>query len=209
MNHLLRHNLRNRLTVIEGRARQIEETATGEVAAAAEAIRDETDALQTMGEKQRTLIELLTDPPPRRAIDLRACLTETVDSVADGSTSVTVGELPPVAVDAVPQLRQGIVELLGNAIAHDPSPTPEVAVDATVTDSDSTVEITIADGGPPIPKQELTGLDPMADLSQTNHSTGVGLRLATCIVECSGGSLDIEAGESGGNVIRILLPIAE
>lgn len=206
VNHLLRHNLRNRLTVIEGRARQIEEATTGEVAAAAEAICAETDALQTMAEKQQALIELLTDPPPRRPIDLRACLVGAVDSVDDGSASVAVGEIPSVSVEAVPQLRQAIVELLENAVAHDPAPMPEVTVDATA--SGSMAEITVADAGPPIPEQERAGLDSMDELSQTNHATGVGLRLAACVVDRSGGRFDIEAGASGGNVIRMLLPIA-
>jgi len=210
VNHLLRHNLRNRLTVIEGRARQIGEATTGEVASAATAIRDETAALQTTAEKQRLLLELITDPPPRRAIDLRGCLTETIESVADDSrASFRVGDLPPVTVEAVPQLRRAVAELLENAITHDPAPAPSVAVDATVAESGSAVEITIADDGPPIPKQERMGLHLTDELSQTNHGTGVGLRFAACVVDRSGGRFGIEAGPSGGNVARMLLSIAD
>ncbi|MFC7028544.1 sensor histidine kinase [Halomicroarcula sp. GCM10025710] len=121
-------------------------------------------------------------------------------------STVSLSGPDSVAVRAVPDLPAAFDELVGNAVDHHESATPNV--DITVERGESTVSVTIMDDGPPIPEAELDVLlDPDAS-TQIKHAQGLGLWYVYLLVNHSDGRIQFEERPAGGNAITVELPAA-
>ncbi|MFA5984351.1 MAG: sensor histidine kinase KdpD [Methylococcaceae bacterium] len=123
---------------------------------------------------------------------------------------VTV-KLPPgiamVFADAV-LLEQVIINLLENATRYTPSGS---ALEISVLSSSDTVEISVADYGPGIPKDlEQQLFEKFYQVHHEAAQSGVGLGLAICksIVEAHDGQIEAHNRPEGGAIFRIVLPVA-
>ncbi|QGX93709.1 PAS domain S-box protein [Haloplanus rallus] len=205
LDRVLRHNLRNDMNVIRGRAETIHGETSGEVAASAETIADTSDRLIRLAEKERQITELLREDPTRDQIEVRDRLEDVISSVGSEHSDATIAvECPDdVTVEAIPQFGQAIEELVTNAIIHSDSPSPEVTV--TVTRTDETVRMAIADSGPRIPEMERDLLEDQAEQTPLYHRSGLGLWLVKLITTRSGGTITVEGNSPAGNIVRIEL----
>lgn len=212
LHRLLRHNLRNELNVISGFAETLvadledegHREDAAEIAAAAaslielnESAKELADVALENGHSQRpvsvwdsleTVVATLRDRHPACTI----AITEAADAVVVGDGRLTIV----------------LEELIENAIVH--AATEPVVEIAVVEEGDGTVGVRIRDTGPGIPASERAGIFNDEQVTQVRHGNGLGLWLASLIVDDYGGYLDYEPQpDEAGNCVIVRLPHAQ
>ncbi|KPN30079.1 sensory histidine kinase CreC [Halolamina pelagica] len=208
MDNLLRHNLRNDLNVVLGQADLIADEVP-DVSEHTAIIRRVGEQLLQSAEKEREIIDLLTEQQGRQRIDLREAVHESVETVRerhpDATVEVTAPE--PAAVYGRPELRLAVIELLENAILHSDDSDPTVQLHLRETETH--VELTVEDDGTAIPRIEADVLTGDHDMTNVYHSSGLGFWLIYWAVELSNGHVAAHYDEDSGNRITVSLPRAE
>ncbi|WP_436930153.1 PAS domain S-box protein [Halosimplex halobium] len=208
LNRVLRHNLRNAMTVVRGHASTLRcELDEGDLRSHATTIEEWADDLTATGEKvatARSLFERERDPDAVR--DARETLSTVAGEFADRYPDAEIAVEAPESVRAKADDRLAVAlrELVENALAHHDRAPPTATLTASARSSDW-VDITVADTGPGIPESERAAIE-AGEETQVTHGTGVGLWLARWIVAGFGGELSIEDNHSRGTVVRLRLP---
>jgi signal transduction histidine kinase len=213
---ILRHDLRNQLTVIMGETDRLEtRDLPPEAADAAETIREASTDLVSISESIGQFSSILADPHPDQNV-LRIDLTGTIHDVVStvrarhGGEEVTIETNVPdgVRVEASPFLPKALAELVENAIVHNDAAEPRVEIHVEPDPgTEGGVDVRIVDNGPGIPGEEVT-VHESAIETQLDHSTGVGLWLVRWVVTASDGEIDFETDDADGTTVRIRLPKA-
>ena len=206
VDRVLRHNVRNDMNVIRGKARIIHNNTTGEDAEAAKQIVEQSEDLIDTAETERKMARLLTESTDPIALMVSPLLQQVTTSIrADyPEASVSVSCPDDVSIRATPQFRQAIEELLTNAIIHNPDDSPEATI--TVAEDSDTVRIEIADTGPCIPAMERDVLLGNKQRTELDHGSGLGLWFVQMLVSRSGGSIRFETNSPTGNIVILELP---
>jgi PAS domain S-box-containing protein len=201
LSRVLRHNIRNDVSVVSGYAEEIIRRTDGEPASLAEKIQAKSHDIATQSHKAATVERVLTRSQEPVALDLRATVEEAVADVTDshGEADVQVDLPSGCAVSALSTLPIAIRNVVENAIIHSDSERPRVSVTATC-DEDSAV-LEVRDDGPGIPESELAVFE-LGEETQLHHSSGIGLWLVVLIVRRSNGSVSFENDEDGA-VVRM------
>jgi len=233
LNRVVRHNLRNDMTVVHGFAEAANDaTDDEEISDLLDTVERKADELIDLGEKARDIEGVLATDRAETTVDLDALLDEVVAEI-DSDATIAV-DCPALSVTAdADTLRVLCVALIENAVEHgstsppsqapadavehgvsdEPSvtPVPEDAADeaddpvrVTVAESADGVTITVADDGPGIPDHEIEVLD-AGEETDLEHSTGLGLWLASWATRRLGGDLTFETDE--GTTARLWLPV--
>lgn len=205
MDHLLRHNIRNDLSVILGQAELIEDETPSQADKTA-VIRRTGQALLTSAEKQRDIIDVLTDTVARESFDLVTVVIEGVETVRERFPGARIDLSLPTEASAcvLDEIRFAVVELMENAIIH--SETDQPSVDVSLQCVDDHVALTIEDDASEISEMEATVLTGDHEMTSVYHSTGLGFWLVYWVVELSEGSVSVESVSTGGNRIQLTLP---
>lgn len=208
---VLRHNLRNELTVIEGHATLARDATTGSSSESGPAethfdvVTDHLEAVQGLCDKAAELADVTLDVDPT-TMDATSEL-EAADRLETDHPDVDLEVSTPQSaeVQAHPRLPTALDELLENAVEH--AETGDVTVTATVdtaADGTDSTRIEIADTGPGIPEMEVENLrQPEED--SLSHGQGLGLWIAYTIIEQSGGDLTYRENAPTGTVATIHL----
>jgi two-component system CheB/CheR fusion protein len=217
---LAAHELRSPLTTVLGslellikRARAGRETASllepaGMATDAARTLRRLIDDLVDVGRLTNGKLRLLAEP-----INLTAVVDDVVEMMQDNAgerpLSLEVADAPLIVRGDAARLRQVLVNLLTNALAHAPGSPVEVHVRRV----DDMAEIRVTDHGPGIPPTALPYLFTrfyQATSSDPRHVTGMGLGLyiAREITEAHGGEIAVTSvvGEGAAFTVRLPLP---
>jgi nitrogen-specific signal transduction histidine kinase len=204
LNRVLRHNLRNEMTVIQGYAQVIENSPTDpEVSTWAANIDTGSQRLIDTGKKARDFEQVIKADPSPMAIDVAAFCgdlqsdLETRFQEATVETTVDLDEHHELYVDPK-LLRLVVYNLLENALEHNgtDSPWAKLTVQSGPTE---TVEIVVEDNGAGIPASELTPLREGTE-SSLEHGSGIGLWIAHWGVRTLGGDIEFDAGPTGTTV---------
>jgi PAS domain S-box-containing protein len=203
LHRVLRHNLRNRTTAIDGFARRIERTVDDpEVAEAAEKLRENADALDGLNDKAKTIEQAASpnagDEGPVDAAELARTVAEGYDDRPGGAVDTDLPDTCIVAADD--RLATALENLVENAVAH--ADNVEVGIEATDRGGDW-VELYVADDGPGIPEHERAVVGGEREITQLEHGSGLGLWLVRWVVEAVGG--DIEFGDPDDEGSRVAL----
>lgn len=204
MDNLLRHNVRNDMSVILGNAELIEESVP-EAADSAAVIRRTGEDLLDSAEKQRQVIDALTGSSSVGPVDLVPVVAAAVETVRDRypDADITLSAPATAPTCGVDELEAAVVELVENAVTHNQATQPAVEVTVSV---EGAVTLTVADDGVDIPSMEASVLTGNHEMNALYHSSGLGLWLIYWAVELSEGSIAVETREGGGNRIRVRLP---
>lgn len=188
LNRVLRHDTRNALNVVLGRANRLVDRLGEDEDAVA--IIDAAEDLLDTSEKARKLED---------ALERDATSRERVDELVRDEVAAVRGEYPGVDVDVSvsrsadvdERLRLAVHELLVNAIEHTGGDAPEVSVSVTA----EPLAIEVGDEGSGIPEHERRAL---AGVEETalQHGSGVGLWLVYWVVRQTGGDVDVDADDN-------------
>lgn len=208
LHRVMRHNLRNQLTVLQGMARTVNDNSDDpDVLSAAECIVDSARTLNTMSIKAQTAADVLDSPMSNDVVDAVGQSQAVVGRHRSEWPSATIGlDLPermPVSVGT--QLVHALDNLVENALEHG-GKRPEVWVVGEMQDTEA--ELTVADNGPGIPETERAAIFEDAEITQLRHGSGLGLWLVKWIVESAGGRLEY-AREDGWTAVTMRLPVQD
>lgn len=194
LNQVVRHDIRNDLTVIKGRARMLEEHVDE---AEEEHLREIGRSAEKATERMKTARDLtrtmLRQDERLEAVRLDRVLESRIDAIRsqhEHAILTTDGILPEVSVRADPMLEAVFENLLQNAILHNDEDIPEVTVGVDV--GDETVVVSVADNGPGVPDAQKEAIFGKGEKSLDSPGTGLGLYLVRTLVDRYGGEVWVE-----------------
>jgi signal transduction histidine kinase len=205
MNHALRHDVANGVTVIEGHAELLEGTLDGDegVERHIDAITTRTEDLDGLVEDLRPLARAAAGEDTVEAVPLSAVVTDAVttarQSFPDSDLSVDVPS--DVAVRGNDTLARVFENVVSNAVEHNDSDTPRVRLTADVGPETATVRV--ADDGPGVPPAEREAI-----FEYDGGAHGFGLHLVRTLVERFDGRVYVEDSDLGGAAVVVELPLA-
>lgn len=226
LNRVLRHNLRNEATVLQGHADLLAEGIDAEtdpqLARSAAIVRKRAETVGSLSDGAKRIMQV----SERGGAGVRARnLTEIVDDVGSDanaafpnaaiSVSVTDAEASVDADGSVDDywamadedLGVALFELVENAVQHSDREKPTVTL--SVSAEGEWLTVVVGDDGPGIPDHETAVLTGESSLTQLQHGSGLGLWVVKTISDASRGRLDFERSETGGSDVRFSLRRAD
>lgn len=203
LQRVVRHNLRNSLTVIQGHADSLPDEPAS--ATQKEAIRSEVRSLRTLSHEAKQLESLFQGQTTLETVDIARSVRDAVRDARSARSDATIEVMGPNTLEAraIPAFRYAVEELIENAVVHAEQAQPTVTV--RIEERDAQVTVSVADTGPGIPSQEARTLQGTTEIGQLTHGSGLGLWLVRRIVQQSNGRLAIEENDPRGSVVRITL----
>jgi len=203
INRVLRHNVRNKLTVINGYAELLAADLDGDAASKATQIVEAADRLLDLSESARRIEANRELSPELETVDLAPILRESLDQLETRYPSASVtAEMPETAVaTTLPRIETALWELLENAAIHG-GDAPTISL--SVTETDDRLRITIRDDGPGLPEDERRVLA-TGDEDPLVHGQGLGLWLTYWIITTLNGEISVPK-TTAGTTVEILLP---
>jgi len=209
LSRVFRHNMRNRLNVMDGHLAVIADGLDdGEFDKQTATISETIDQLLSHSDKAVDM---------QAAIDTDADSTVALDTVAHDELKTLQSSHPEiditadfeeVSVQCHPDIKKAIRELLENAVSHTDSDLSAFQLRATVSRTDGMGRLIIEDNGPGIPPHEIEALN-AGEETDLEHGSGVGLWLVRLLVEKSSGTLAIDAEtDLGGTRVELTVPLA-
>ena len=206
INRVLRHNVRNKLTVINGYAELLEANLEGEQATQARRIVETADRLLDLTESARRIEQNRNLSPTLEAVDIVPIVESAVERLAERYPEATISlDCPDNAVArTLPRVETAVWELLENAAKHS-GERPTVDIDIDV--DDEWVWLRIRDDGPGLPEAEREVLATGTE-EPLVHGQGLGLWLAYWLVSNLDGHIDVPS-VTDGTTVEIRLPAGD
>ena len=204
LNRALRHNIRNRMNVILGRAEMLQEIDDEGYRTAAEQIERVGQEMINVSNKARKAHKHPDVPADEDCrIDLVAPTEQVLRKFAISYPDAdTTANLPDEArALAPPSYEVALMELLENAVVHHPSGNGPVTVD--IETDDDRVGVHVTDECEPIPDSVVETLDQGTE-QPLHHNEGIGLWIVEWVAETVGGDLGFDRRADGdGNVVTL------
>jgi len=201
LNRVLRHNLRNELTIAQGHIGVAEQTETDDRRETSLGKADEAlSSLLETSEQAREIEQVLggKDASPR-SVSLRPfleMLARDTESAHDGAT--VTADSPALSLQTLePVFNAVVAQLLENAAEHAEKDNPTISIDVERTEDG--LDVTVEDDGPGIPPYELQVLE-LGEETALEHGSGLGLWLIEWGTVRLGGDLSFETGDDGTRV---------
>ncbi|WP_049936990.1 PAS domain S-box protein [Haloplanus natans] len=196
----LRHNIRNDVNVIRGIAENLREGRIEDADAGIGRIETYADHLLEQADRERRIVEILTNPADTVAIDLRALVERRVAALRERfpDADIDLTRADSVVVAALPDLTAAVDELVENAVEYADDGTPTVRI--TVVDEGARGLVRVADDGPGIPDIERHTLTFDHEIDQLHHGSGLGLLFVYWVTRLSDGDITVESDDDGSTV---------
>ncbi|WP_424017037.1 PAS domain-containing protein [Halorientalis pallida] len=224
LHRLLRHNLRNETTVIQGYAETLLQTDTDDqVDEFARRIFEASSSLVEASDTARTIQRVLRmDGDEVASVPVEEASAQIREDVLGGYPEADLTTATDGTVAFSHHLLVGIEELVdnavkhgstsnrnsgssGDAVEHSGEETPEVGVELADGPEPDTVTIRVSDDGPGIPESEWNVVAGEQEITQLQHTQGLGLWLVRWVVDKHSGDLTLEEREDG-TTVAITLP---
>lgn len=211
LHRVLRHNLRNDLTVVIGISEELIRELEGPGADRQTEMMMETATRMLRYTEQASRIRRVT---ARKDHQSELDLAEEIPAILERIPIVEAGvdvrtQLPATAPVKVNHMfGEAVEELVRNAIEHNDSPEPrvEVTVDRTAGPI-HLVEICVSDNGSGIPDKVVSVLKE-SEVDQLSHLQGMGLWFVHWVVAESDGHMIVDENADGGALVRVRVPTA-
>ena len=210
LSRILRHNIRNELTVAQGYTSTIADRTDEPVPDYAAQVLHTCDKILDTTEKARRIQKAISADEripfhlPRVVDDVLASVEQDVDEITDDLSATVDVDVPDVTALANPMLADAIEEAVENSIEHSDG---EATVKVTAEREGPWTDVRVIDDGPGIPEKELETLDQRGETSLV-HGSGAGLWLVYTIVQESGGNVVFDSDDAG-TTVRMRLPVAD
>ncbi|WP_246982331.1 PAS domain S-box protein [Halorientalis marina] len=207
VDRILRHNIRNDVSVISGYATYLDEKPDVSAAEPIRAIRDRSRKLLRTAEKGHVVVDVLSNGGDPVTFDVVPDIEGSVERLRETHEGAVIETTLPdaAAVSALREIDLALYELVENSIVHHEG-TPTIGI--AVATADDGVQIRINDDGPGIPQREYEILSGTEDVDPLSHGSGMGLWLVHWIVRLSGGDIAFESSNNGSTVV-VTLPAGE
>jgi len=216
LHRVLRHNLRNELTVVLGMADEISTHGESEkVKQAADRITERANKLVGVSNKAQMAQNILSQPQSDTVVDVGQAATEVISEAQNKwpHATITTDIEPSLPVSTGSEIRDAFDNLIENAITHNTGDTvvnvrvrKYTPIHVTTRSSGQQAVITIEDNGPGIPENERAVVFDEKDISQLKHGSGFGLWVVRWIIESADGSISYDRSD-GWTTIELRLPI--
>lgn len=218
LNRVLRHNIRNELNIAMGNIDLVADELDGDHRTRLDRVRESVADVISFAEKARYVERTVQAGDAAIAVSLDSLADRMVELARERHPDASIhwqraDETPPrVGVIDEELCAMAIDELIENAIRHNDSDRPDVALtlepdpDPDPDPDVDLVHLRVADNGPGIPQQELDVLTARAE-TQLVHGSGLGLWLVRWAVTLSGGRLSFDANEPRGSIVTLSLPV--
>lgn len=209
LSRILRHNLRNAVSVIAGHAHLLlAELENTKYQTYANKIDDQAQTLENLSEAAQSVTKALDNTrPPVHPESVDAVIDQAIDSVSDEYPNVDIDNQTTDSILIDGSIRPALEELLENALKHNDQPCPVVKISVRTDQSDEQVSIAVADDGPGIPDIDRQTISRDAPEEPLQHSSGMGLWLIKWVTTALGGTVDITDNDPRGSIITLTLPI--
>ncbi|WP_126663882.1 sensor histidine kinase [Haloterrigena salifodinae] len=208
LNGILRHEVLNTATIINGYASLLREEAatTDQQRRWAEIVIDESEEMSTVIDDVRILLQSTDGEVQLEAVDLSRLLTDEVQKLEHkwGPVEVETSIPSEVSVRADHLVARVFGNLLSNAVEHNDAATPRISV--AVDPGPETVRVEIADNGPGIPDSTLETLFERTQSHGSSH--GIGLYLVRQLMTRYDGAVDVAETGPDGTTFAVELPAA-
>jgi CheY-like chemotaxis protein len=205
LTRVLRHNLRNDLSAVQGRAEVLAERGDRDLEDHANVILDLCDGLIDISEKARAVESVVEyDQGPRRQ-SLAGVLERTVETVQTSFPAATIDVEREGSPDvwAHPDLDAALENILESILAETDTDGLEATVQAEVESEE--VRVTVDGTHLRVPQTEVEAIR-AGEETGLKHASGVGLWLAYLVVDRSGGQLAFEV--DANTAVAVTLPHA-
>ena len=206
MTRVLKHNLRNKMNLVEGYANLLRDEIDDESRLdSLEVISETAEDLMGIASAVRTVNETLDETGSNRPVDFAEELVElrnrTQSRYPDATVTLSLPDGDPIHVTVV-GLTVAVEEAVENAVKHNDAATPSVHI-RVERHPDGWVVVEVTDDGPGIPDHEMQVLE--AGETSLTHADRLGIWLIYWVVGKAGGEFDIDTGEDG-TTIRLEVP---
>ena len=205
LQRVLRHNIRNGMTVVQGYADLLEEDLDGAKVDMVKTINREAGSIVDLSEMARNL-DSLESANYRRPMDVSAIIDELIDGLLRNYPEATLETAVPrdVYVLANNFIELALWETLEYAIRNADGQPIRIEVD---DDAGGRVAIDIGHDGNPISTDALQALERGSE-TQLQHLDGMELWVAKWLIENVDGTIDFDAEGSFETTIRMSLDAA-
>ncbi len=211
LHRLLRHNLRNETALIKGHAEQLQQLSLPaeaddhleKILAAGDELVDASDTSQTVQQVLGFDADNIDMMPAQQALE--RLQRDIAGSLTAPETEITVTTDTNRPIPFSRYLLVALRELVENAVEHDPTS----AVTVRATDSESGLQILVADDGDGLPESQWDLLTGDSEITQLRHGDGLGLWLVKWVTNRHGGRLRLESAGEDGTTIALVLPDPE
>ncbi len=140
-------------------------------------------------------IELLSGPPRRTAVDLRALATrlggEMRPALREAGAALDIGPLPVIVADEK-MIEGALRELIANALGSR-HPDRPLTISVSGAESDAGWRVLVSDSG-----QGVHGfVEPDPHAAEPNGATGLGLAMCQAIAQAHGGRIVVDSSQAG------------
>ena len=200
----LRHNIRNKVDIVQANSQELIDQLAGTEQAHAQATFDAADDLLSISTKARVMKDVAEKRGRTTPVALCELLTQTVAEYEQTYPDTTFVLDCPAAcsIEISPDIKPAVRNLIENAAEHNPSADAEVRV--TLEREDNAVVIKIIDNGSGIPPNELTVLERGRE-DALAHGSGLGLWIVTMVVDKIDGSITYDTGDDGTTITLRLI----
>ncbi|QSG13362.1 Signal transduction histidine kinase, contains PAS domain [Halapricum desulfuricans] len=210
LNRVLRHDIRNDMTVVLGWLDYVADHCEGELESELDRIESSAERVVELTTAAGDIVKTMGSDaePDLEPISLTQILLEEGKKRQEVFEDATI-ELPvspPCVTVAANELLSSVFRnLINNAVKHNDVDEPVVSI--TVRETDDRVQVRVADNGPGVPEtikddifdDELKGLE--------SSGTGMGLYLVSTLVDLYGGEVWVEDNDPTGAVFCVELDV--
>jgi PAS domain S-box-containing protein len=214
MSRILRHNIRNKLTVIRGNSRLLkEELSSSDFSVDAarghiDRIENASKELDSLAERARTFDRVVERDLRSGTVHLQQVLTDVRDDLVEQHPEATIEVAPTDAEVAGDRMATDLMLeiLVENALEYSDlsDPTIELAAEETPTGQ---VTVRVDTDGAGIPDMERKVLASETE-GPVAHSRGLGLWAVTWLVRRLGGSVTLAEDPDDGTRVELTFPLA-
>lgn len=208
LHRILRHNLRNDLTVIIAYADMLERTLDDESAEQAASLAEKARELADLADTAKSVERMLERDTVRKPTEVIEMIEAEVETLTRREAVDVETDLPDEQyVVAGPLLQRALSHLLENSVEHTDRDVPSVEVRVTETTGRAGwVDVVVADDGPGIPENERAPLT-AGEETALSHGSGMGLWVVHWLVTRYGGDLRFEDRDPRGSRVVVSLPV--
>jgi signal transduction histidine kinase len=212
LNQLTRHDIRNEMTLVVGRARELAEHIDHHGKSQLDEIVRTSNHILQLTRGIGDIVSSVTgsEAADLATVSLKPVLESEIESARQLYGGVVVdldGEIPLADVRANDLLSSVFANLLSNAILYNDKETPEVTV--RVETDESRVIVSVADNGPGIPDRRKETVFGEGEQGPESSGTGIGLYLVKQLVSQYGGDVWVEDNHPEGSVFYVELERVE